>query len=512
MRSDATSQIRIISVGSRSILSRPFSLFRYNRSIHLIFTTHTKSQIIPIARDSSFIKLRHFLRNMQQVKGQIGIFAHLTKCYFNQALAKREFKFDLDQFQQTTTALVKSSSTTVRSGLLSQSSSPLPNGNTFQAHLAGQLEHSHEMHSSSISRRSYLHGGNAILTGASTGIGLSTLKRLVELPLDTIIFTSRDLAKGERVRKQLLEQVGSRAIPDVQVWQLDLSDFESVQAFAQRYKSSGLGNLDLLINNAGQLDLSPVAKISKHGFESHLQVNHLSSFLLTKLLLPSLRSGPSSEPARVICVNSSLHTAAHISPSILSGQEHHNAILSYANSKLMQLMCVSELNKVMGQWNSTDKRSVKAMAISPGFVKSEIGMSSQTPLWTQALMMPAKFLFARGADSGAACVFDAMFREDTNGIHAYYDQMEASMPSQLVRNRELRTLVWNFSTQVARRAEVGNYTSKEAREHLQWFEQEFAQVGSKKQVGMNFFDFESSPRLNLSIPRIPERTWLEGRL
>eukprot|EP00929_Paragymnodinium_shiwhaense_P111276 TRINITY_DN7904_c0_g1_i3.p1 TRINITY_DN7904_c0_g1~~TRINITY_DN7904_c0_g1_i3.p1 ORF type:complete len:263 (+),score=41.13 TRINITY_DN7904_c0_g1_i3:315-1103(+) len=89
---------------------------------------------------------------------------------------------------------------------------------------------------------------------------------------------------------------------------LDLASFASVRTFVKEF----LGNhsrLDLLINNAG-IDNNPQFK-SKDGFQLLFAVNYLGPFLLSDLLLPTLRrSGSASSPARVVNVASSEHAIA----------------------------------------------------------------------------------------------------------------------------------------------------------------------------------------------------------
>jgi len=86
--------------------------------------------------------------------------------------------------------------------------------------------------------------------------------------------------------------------------QLDLADFDSVRAFA---KAWGDRSLHVLINNAGIMAL-PKHTLESSGEERQMQVNHHGHFLLTGLLLPSLKA---SAPSRVVAVSSLISETAH---------------------------------------------------------------------------------------------------------------------------------------------------------------------------------------------------------
>ena len=90
--------------------------------------------------------------------------------------------------------------------------------------------------------------------------------------------------------------------PPVQVARLDLSSLASVRDFAAAW---GRRPLHALVNNAGVFALAGPRAETEDGFEMHLGTNHLGHFLLTLLLLPSLRDtaaqvragGPGLRPA-----------------------------------------------------------------------------------------------------------------------------------------------------------------------------------------------------------------------
>ena len=127
-------------------------------------------------------------------------------------------------------------------------------------------------------------GRRFVVTGASGGIGLETAKVLAERGAH-VVLAVRNLDKGRAAADQM--------DGDVELGLLDVADLSSVRAFAE-----SVGDVDVLINNAGVLAL-PFG-LSPDGVELHLATNHLGHFALANLLLPRLTD-------RVVVVGSPSH-------------------------------------------------------------------------------------------------------------------------------------------------------------------------------------------------------------
>lgn len=125
-------------------------------------------------------------------------------------------------------------------------------------------------------------GQTIIVTGSNVGIGLETARYFVSLDAAKVILAVRDVRKGERAAKSIVESTGRTGI--VEVWELDLSIYNSVKSFIER--SQSLKRLDILVNNAGIL----VYKFQlAEDNESTITVNAISGMLLSISLLPKLR-------------------------------------------------------------------------------------------------------------------------------------------------------------------------------------------------------------------------------
>ncbi len=130
-----------------------------------------------------------------------------------------------------------------------------------------------------------LSGRVAVVTGASSGIGIETVRALAEAG-SRVVAPVRDVAKAK---------AALAAIPRVEIEQLDLSAPRSIDAFASRFT----GPVHMLINNAG--GVVPTLERDARGYEAQFASNHLGHFQLTKALWPKLKH------ARVISLSSYGH-------------------------------------------------------------------------------------------------------------------------------------------------------------------------------------------------------------
>ena len=122
----------------------------------------------------------------------------------------------------------------------------------------------------------------AIVTGASSGIGLYTTAALVKRGW-SVVMAVRDPARGEKAIQELNLDRGS-----VTVLPLDLSDLRCVRAFAQAI-AIGSAPLDALVCNAAvYMPTLKAPLFSPQGYELSMATNHLGHFLLIQLLLDKL--------------------------------------------------------------------------------------------------------------------------------------------------------------------------------------------------------------------------------
>jgi NAD(P)-dependent dehydrogenase (short-subunit alcohol dehydrogenase family) len=92
-----------------------------------------------------------------------------------------------------------------------------------------------------------LTGKIAVVTGGSSGIGVETVRKLVEWNA-TVIMPVRSLAKGEIIRKDILLSVPN-SLGKIELMEMDLASFSSVRSFAEAFEAKHL-HVDILILNA----------------------------------------------------------------------------------------------------------------------------------------------------------------------------------------------------------------------------------------------------------------------
>jgi NAD(P)-dependent dehydrogenase (short-subunit alcohol dehydrogenase family) len=205
-----------------------------------------------------------------------------------------------------------------------------------------------------------LDGRVCIVTGATSGVGYAAARRIAQGGGE-LVLVCRNQEKAERVKAELQRDFQA----EVDLVQADLSSLSQVRAAAANI----LGNharIDVLINNAG-VHMTRRA-LTSEGFETAFCVNHLASFLLTRLLLDRLLE---SAPARILQVNSQGHRFGGLDLEDLAwDRRRYRGLQGYGAAKTAQLLTVWELaDQLKGS-------GVTINAMHPGAVATNIGMNN----------------------------------------------------------------------------------------------------------------------------------------
>lgn len=180
-------------------------------------------------------------------------------------------------------------------------------------------------------------GKTVVITGGNTGIGKETA-RILAWRKARVIIGCRNITKGLQATAEIIENTGNR---NVEVKKLDLSSFKSVRKFAEEINEEE-DRVDVLINNAGYFGpyLSTV-----DGLENTIQVNYLSHFLLSHLLLDKLKA---CSPSRIVNVSSRQHAEVSqidVNKVLSQKKEDYGVWKVYNNSKLCQVLSTIEMSK-----------------------------------------------------------------------------------------------------------------------------------------------------------------------
>jgi retinol dehydrogenase-12 len=280
-------------------------------------------------------------------------------------------------------------------------------------------------------------GKTVIVTGANTGLGLEATRHIVRAGAITVIIACRTLSKGEAA-KQDIEAVEKRT-GVIQVWELDLSSYASIKAFAKKCET--LPRLDVCIANAG-IASGKFLKIQGH--EAHITVNVISTFMLALLLLPIMRNSAAktgSKPFLTI-VTSEVHHWTTLpqkkSPSIFAAlDDEKTADMQdrYNVSKLLQILILRHLIRALIKDRNT--YPVIINCVTPGLCKSDLVKDmGMTPV-------VFKKLLGRQVEVGSRTLVNAAALADSCGEYIIDDKV--SEPSTLVRSEEgveLAKRVW----------------------------------------------------------------------
>ncbi|PYI10677.1 NAD(P)-binding protein, partial [Aspergillus sclerotiicarbonarius CBS 121057] len=156
-----------------------------------------------------------------------------------------------------------------------------------------------------------LQGKAGIVTGSNTGLGYQASAQLLKLGLSHLILAVRSIPKGEAARTSLLASLPTSTKPPlIEIWELDMVSYSSIINFASRIKSSNISFTFILLN-AGVANFTYTLNPST-SHETSIQINWLSTALLTLLLLPSLdrqAAQNSQSPRPIISIVGSETTA-----------------------------------------------------------------------------------------------------------------------------------------------------------------------------------------------------------
>ncbi|MGE7825513.1 SDR family NAD(P)-dependent oxidoreductase [Paenibacillus sp. NPDC093718] len=227
----------------------------------------------------------------------------------------------------------------------------------------------------------------ALITGASSGIGLELTKRLLSegwqvLALIRTAFPTDDARIQDALRLQQLR-----------TYKADLSDFTDLQASLNQIKKHE-DHIDLLFNNAG-VSFGELS-YSKQGREMHFEVNSVVPYIILMEMKELLARGSyktvinTSSNALLYLKQFDYHTLA--SPTVFK-----KLVGPYAASKLALSLWTQEIA------NSIQKDGIMIRSVCPGANKTTITNNAGMPRF----MIPIRHLFFSHPSEGASRLYEA---------------------------------------------------------------------------------------------------------
>ena len=275
-------------------------------------------------------------------------------------------------------------------------------------------------------------GKTVLITGATNGIGKIAAIELARMGANVSI-VARNRSKGQAV----LEEIG-RETNNVQVelFIADLSSMADVRKLAQEFMAKH-GTLDVLLNNAGAFYSD--RKLSADGLEMTFALNHMSYFLLTNLLLPTLKNTPN---ARVVSVSSAAHLQGRLDFANLQGEQKFSGWKAYSDSKLENVLFTLALARRLAG------TGVTANCLHPGFVKTSFG-EGNSGIFSVVLGI-AKNLMAITPQAGAQTMIHLASSPDVAGVTGkYFDKSKAVASSAASLDQAVQEQLWAHSEKIA---------------------------------------------------------------
>jgi NAD(P)-dependent dehydrogenase (short-subunit alcohol dehydrogenase family) len=263
-----------------------------------------------------------------------------------------------------------------------------------------------------------------IVTGATAGIGRALARRLAaEGP---IALVARDQAKAEEARSEIVGDVPNASVG---VYLADLSKLAEVRALAADL-TAAYSRVGALVNCASVFSTRRIE--TADGLELMFATNHLGPFLLTNLLLPSLRA---SGAARVLTL--AAPSTVRMDFDDLQGKRRFRALTAFGATKAANLLFTFELaRRVAGT-------GVIANAVHPGLTRTSLMRQAPLPLRAVLALSPAP-------DRAAARVTPLLLDEEfatANGL--FFRGGRAIDPPRSTRDVDVQRHLWDVSEQLA---------------------------------------------------------------
>lgn len=276
-----------------------------------------------------------------------------------------------------------------------------------------------------------MEGKIVLITGSTSGVGLEALKRFASGKAN-IIMVCRNADKAKTIKTE----IESSYKVSVDYFIADFSDLSQVRNTAMDIIKK-YPHIDVLINSTG---LHSTKKLyNKDGYELVFTVNHLSTFLFTQMLLPTMIA---SSPSRIIQVNSEGHRFSGLKINDLYFKKRlYTGLKSYGQSKTAQLYTVWQMAEDL------KNTGVTINAMHPGGVKTNIG-SNNGKLYRWFLHHVTWRFLKDPKISGEALYYLASSKETEQVTGKFFNLTIEEIPAKHALNPVMQKKIWDKSIEM----------------------------------------------------------------
>ncbi len=274
-------------------------------------------------------------------------------------------------------------------------------------------------------------GKICIITGATDGIGKEAAMHLAGMGF-TLGLVGRNRDKISSTLAEIQNATGNKHIT---FFQADLSLMKEVRRLAEEIQST-FDKINVLLNNAGAY----IADFEKtgEGFERTFALNHLSYFLLTDLLLDTIKTTPNS---RIVNVASDAHRKTNLNFDNLQGFNGYKGWPAYCKSKLCNIMFTYELGRRLEGSDTT------ANCLHPGFVNTSFGNNNRAGI--RLGLTAAKAVSAINVKKGAKTSIYLASSSEVEGVNGkYFAKCKPKNSSPQSNVIEDQKRLWDISEQL----------------------------------------------------------------
>jgi NAD(P)-dependent dehydrogenase (short-subunit alcohol dehydrogenase family) len=271
-----------------------------------------------------------------------------------------------------------------------------------------------------------LKKGTFIITGGNAGIGKATAVELSKLGKHVVI-VSRNAEKGG-IALEDIKRISNNS--DTKLMIGDLSSIDSTKKLASNLLEK-FPDISVLINNAAIWPLKP--QINTDGFEMTFMVNHIAPFILSNMLLDTLKK---NAPSRIINVNARLYDKGKIDLDKTPFGKDFGKLATYMNTKLCNIYFTQKFAEII------QGSGVTINANHPGVIRTNLGVTGGL----FGVFLKSVKWFWKTPEEGAKPVVWLATASEVEKVNGQYFELCVQKPySKNACDHELREKLWDFS-------------------------------------------------------------------